>query len=869
MQPLISVIVPVYKVELFLRQCVDSILAQTYSNLEIILVDDGSPDKCGTICDEYACQDPRVRVIHKENGGLSDARNLGIDAARGEYIAFVDSDDWIAPEMYESMYQAAEKYEAGLVVCEYYDCWSRKYSGWHKSENQVFLGEEGAKALLELKFGNYAWNKLYKRELWTPDIRYPVGKNFEDVRTTYKLVQKCETVVVIPQMLYYYRRHGQGITGGNQLRNKIQCADSRMERFEAIGDKYPEQRMFLLKEIYGHFMPLRNALCVQSKNSWKEYSESLDYTFGFLRRHKDEMLRACGFGRMGKVSFCFLCKGTKLGCKMSTWVDKLYAFKQKGKEKGQTKVSEWINKIKAYGKISYYYKWCMHLPLKDSVFIESRGGEDLAGNMFGIAREACSRQKKVYLSVREAYLEKVKAILQTGAVPGLEIVMRGSRKYYKAAGTSKYWFSDMCLDYDFIKRDGQVLVNTWHGTPLKKLEFDIKNDRHSCGGGTREQMKCDYLAVPSQFLFERLLTAGQTENLFGGKALYCGYPRNSIFFKTDERKRVRLEQEIDDKEVFAYMPTWRGTESADTNIYKEYSLEKILDFFEDHLKENQLLFVNLHNFFKGKVDYGKYQRVRPFPADIDTYSMLNAADCLITDYSSVFFDYANTRKKIVLFAYDREEYLKDRGLYLGLNELPFPKVYTFEELAQELDIKKNYDDTEFVRTFCTYDCVDAAQKLLDTVVNKENSCEVGVPPNNKKKNVLIFDAKITYRLLDDSAVRAELESLKPEMANYYYCYRQDALCKTPKYIQTLPRGIYLLTLTLYMTPTLGEKIRSKICGSADVAVSAKREWRKQVGNVKFDEIRILGENEYDPFCRILKEIEKRKTNHDQNADTHN
>ena len=101
MEPLISVIVPVYKVELYLRQCVDSLLAQTYSNLEIILVDDGSPDGCPAICDEYARKDSRVRVIHKPNGGLSDARNVGLDAARGEYIGFIDSDDWVMPDMYE------------------------------------------------------------------------------------------------------------------------------------------------------------------------------------------------------------------------------------------------------------------------------------------------------------------------------------------------------------------------------------------------------------------------------------------------------------------------------------------------------------------------------------------------------------------------------------------------------------------------------------------------------------------------------------------------------------------------------------------------------------------------------------------------
>ena len=116
--PLISVIVPVYKVEKYLHRCVDSILVQTYTNLEIILVDDGSPDRCGAICDEYAAKDSRIRVIHQENGGLSAARNAGLDVCSGEYIAFVDSDDWLDPEMYAVMMAQVREYGCDVVMCD-------------------------------------------------------------------------------------------------------------------------------------------------------------------------------------------------------------------------------------------------------------------------------------------------------------------------------------------------------------------------------------------------------------------------------------------------------------------------------------------------------------------------------------------------------------------------------------------------------------------------------------------------------------------------------------------------------------------------------------------------------------------------------
>ena len=118
-KPLISVIVPVYNVEQYLPKCIDSILAQTYENLEIILVEDGTKDSSGVICDEYAAKDARIRVIHKENGGLSSARNAGMEIARGEYFGFVDSDDWIEPEMYENLMALAQKYDADVFVKGY------------------------------------------------------------------------------------------------------------------------------------------------------------------------------------------------------------------------------------------------------------------------------------------------------------------------------------------------------------------------------------------------------------------------------------------------------------------------------------------------------------------------------------------------------------------------------------------------------------------------------------------------------------------------------------------------------------------------------------------------------------------------------
>ena len=216
-QPLISVIVPVYKTEKYIHRCVKSILRQTYKNLEIILVDDGSPDKCGEICDEYQELDSRVKVIHQENAGISVARNKGIDVAKGEYIAFVDSDDYIALDMVEVLYSKID--DSDYVSCGFLRCDSEE-----KIEYLFLTTEEieltGEEALLQHYTGEnarmkiscvYAWGKLYKKELWK-DLRFSEGVLFEDIYLMPYMHLKCQKVKFIPYAGYYYRYEPNSIT---------------------------------------------------------------------------------------------------------------------------------------------------------------------------------------------------------------------------------------------------------------------------------------------------------------------------------------------------------------------------------------------------------------------------------------------------------------------------------------------------------------------------------------------------------------------------------------------------------------------------------------------------------------------------------
>lgn len=211
----ISVIVPVYKVENYIHRCVDSILNQTYRNFDLILVDDGSPDLCGLICEEYAAKDSRIHVIHRENGGLSAARNSGIEWALlnsdSRYLTFIDSDDWVHPQFLEILlHAAASGAGASMVGRAYTDTYISEFSNFEPLPEPTLWGPEELFLGREWDF-NYAWGKLYEKEAFRT-LRYPEGKNFEDVFTTYQVIFDQEQIALVDEPLYFYFYNTSGIS---------------------------------------------------------------------------------------------------------------------------------------------------------------------------------------------------------------------------------------------------------------------------------------------------------------------------------------------------------------------------------------------------------------------------------------------------------------------------------------------------------------------------------------------------------------------------------------------------------------------------------------------------------------------------------
>lgn len=241
--PLITVVVPIFNVEKYLRECVDSILSQVYSNLEIILVDDESPDNSGLICDEYATLDTRIKVIHQKNKGLSGARNAGLEIADGKYITFVDSDDVIEPDMIEVLYKALKDNQAEMAVTGLKSFFEDgvSFSNPHGEKIFVFSREEALDCFL---FKDYltpcVCGKLYDISLWQ-DIRCPEGKLFEDQYTTYRLVDMTSKIVFVASPKYNYRKRNGSIGHSNFTVRSYDLYYGINEEYDYISHKYPLQ----------------------------------------------------------------------------------------------------------------------------------------------------------------------------------------------------------------------------------------------------------------------------------------------------------------------------------------------------------------------------------------------------------------------------------------------------------------------------------------------------------------------------------------------------------------------------------------------------------------------------------------------------
>lgn len=308
-EPLVSVIIPVYNVEDYLERCVESVIKQRYSNLEILLVDDGSTDNSGKLCDKLAENDNRIRVIHKANGGLSDARNVALNVMQGEWVTFVDSDDWVSKEYVDCMLSMALKNKAQIAVALYTNVTGMDDIKINQREEKTktFNNKEGIKALLYQKyFTTSAPCKMYNATLWDK-IRFPKGRLYEDVNTIYNIFKSAEKTIFKNEIIYFYFQRQDSIVRKSFSIQKMDYVKNSREILEDIKKIYPELKNGAISRLVW----AQIHVLVQMDN-FKIYSEEYDELWSDIKRFRLRLLFNSQVRMQNKLVLILSFAGTKM-----------------------------------------------------------------------------------------------------------------------------------------------------------------------------------------------------------------------------------------------------------------------------------------------------------------------------------------------------------------------------------------------------------------------------------------------------------------------------------------------------------------------------------------------------------------------------
>jgi len=504
----------------------------------------------------------------------------------------------------------------------------------------------------------------------------------------------------------------------------------------------------------------------------------------------------------------------------------------------------------------FYYK----SPIDNSIILcESSKGKDLGSNIFYLLKVLNKDYSnyKIYLSYSSTNKNDIESLLNTYSLNHIKLVNIRSLTYLRLLAKAKYLINDTSFPTMYIKKDNQIYLNTWHGTPFKKMGQDEVN-KANMGNVQRNLLMSDYLLFPNKEIESKMSQAYSLDNLYKGKIINSGYPRNSIFFNTRLRNETRSNLDISNKKVIGYMPTWRNNQ--DLSSIKEH-----LDYIDNHLTYDDVFYVKLHNLDKQSINLESYKHIKAFPSNIETYEFLNCIDILITDYSSVMFDYMLTSKKVILFAYDYQDYQKQRGLYYKIEDLPFDVAYNVEDLVKEIKSNHKSDYSAYKESFSTYEDKNSSNEILEIVIdNKDTSKVKRLIPNNKK-NTIFFVSSLDLNGVT-SSILSLLNTIDLSKENYYFTYFESRLKNNYERINQLPKEGHVFPITKSFNYTFKEAIASffyyylnkdyKWVNSL-LSRHYQREGKRIYGNVVFDHaIQYTG---YHPaIIRLFQEMPSKR-----------
>ena len=500
---------------------------------------------------------------------------------------------------------------------------------------------------------------------------------------------------------------------------------------------------------------------------------------------------------------------------------------------------------------------------KNMILLESRSGKALESNILAILKELqkdAYREFTLVLSVHRGAEDEIREKLRRSGIRVSRTVRTGSLSYYKALSQAGYLVNDTTFPGRFIKKEGQIYLNTWHGTPLKKMGRDNRPEAVSMGNVLRNLLDSDYLVFPNHFMEEIMSRAYMLPALYRGTVLHEGYPRNDIFYNEPGERQCRLlkEEGLEKKKIIMYLPTFRGlVDSMDNGKYMDV-LNRHLKIWDEGLRDDEVLLVKLHPFLHGSENFDGFRHIRTFPAQWDTYEGLSLCSTLITDYSSVFYDFANAGKPVILFAYDRREYENGRGMYEDIGKYPF--LYT-EDAAEVIGCIRRgggIPDAAFMEKYATWEDGHGAEKICRQVFLHEKCCRMKKYTGNGKKNILIYGGDLAQNGIT-TALCSMLSEMDLDKYNYFLSFRtlytkehQEKLDELPEELGIFPMGseMNMDFLTMY---ALMRKMKGSSSPWAERRVhrAYRREWRKHFGGTEFS--LVIHYNGYEAYVTSLLE----------------
>ncbi|WP_330266558.1 bifunctional glycosyltransferase family 2 protein/CDP-glycerol:glycerophosphate glycerophosphotransferase [Streptomyces griseorubiginosus] len=718
--PRFSVIVPAYQVQAYLPACLESVLSQSYDDLELIVVDDRSPDACGEIADEFAARDPRVRAVHRaRNEGLGPARNTGIAEATGDYLVFLDGDDTLAPHALRSV--ADRLKETGepdvLVHGHALVPWSGEIV---RASAPGLLTEEGpAQFRLEdrpglLRMPAAAWNKVCRREFAEREgFAFPPGRH-TDLPWTCPVLMTAESITTLDRVCVHHRLRRRSVPAGAGRRD-FDVFD-QYDRVFAYVDTHPE---------LAQWRPVLFRRMVD--DLWAVFSGRgrlpRDARAEFLRRARELYRAHLTPGHPAPVGSRLRHTTIRLGLYRTQRTLELAQLL--GRRIAEPTVR--LTKALHAAALRLHYRVQLRLPVREDRAVFAVYGGRGHGCNPGALEEAF---RSLAPHIRTAWAADPE---HHRTIPtATRRLTPDTAAYWTALARSKYLVNNTDFDRRLVKRPGQVLVQTQHGTPLKHMGLDLQ-ERPAAAGNLdfaamlRGADQWDYLVSPNRhatLTWERALPGGYT-------VLPYGHPRNDVFQRATSEDVRRLRESLGVPEgtvAILYAPTHRDYRRTQRTTL---DLERLLR----RLGPRFVVLARAHHRHGGPLAPASTPRVIDVSDHPSVESLCLASDALVTDYSSLMFDYAGLDRPIVIHADDREAYEAARGTYFDLRSFAPGAIARSEDELIDIFATGHWRGSRstqlrsaFRERFCPYDDGRAAERVVRHVVLGEPESPSVIPP---------------------------------------------------------------------------------------------------------------------------------------------